>query len=66
VVHAEGANPKKAAERIEHALDQALDHVDAIRDGIFPARIPSCSKSCPSYCEFKDTCREYVPEESHG
>jgi ATP-dependent helicase/DNAse subunit B len=48
----------EAAARIEAALEHALDHVEAIQQGIFPARIPNCSNSCPMYCDFGGICRE--------
>ncbi len=54
------SNPTQiqAASRIEAAVEHALDHVEAIQQGIFPARIPNCSNSCPLYCDFGGICRE--------
>jgi ATP-dependent helicase/nuclease subunit B len=66
VVRADGVRTAEAAARLDAALDHALDHVDDIRGGVFPARIPGCSKSCPSYCDFKDVCREDVQQENYA
>jgi hypothetical protein len=49
---------QKAASRLDNAVALALGHVDAIQRGEFPARIPSCATACPTFCDFKDVCRE--------
>jgi len=51
---------QESAARLHGALDNALAHVDAIAGGRFPAVIPNCAKSCPSYCDTRDLCREDV------
>lgn len=61
-----GNDQQIAASRFDAALDHALDHVERIREGIFPARVAGCCKSCPSYCDFKDICREDKREEHHA
>jgi RecB family exonuclease len=47
-----------AASRVHDAVDLALMHVDGVRRGEFPARIPTCSTSCPTFCDARDVCRE--------
>ena len=56
----EGSNvtEQTAAARVHDSLTLALGHVDAVQRGEFPARIPSCTRSCPTFCDLKDVCRE--------
>ena len=58
----EGSNKTEqaAASRLHDSVALALYHIDGIQRGEFPARIPSCTKSCPTFCEMKDVCREDV------
>lgn len=64
-VSGEGNTQRTAQAHFDAALEHALAHVDAITRGIFPARIPACVKRCPSYCDFKDICREDRQGEDH-
>jgi ATP-dependent helicase/DNAse subunit B len=52
---------QRAASRLHDAVAVALHHVDGVRSGEFPARIPKCAKGCPTFCEVKDVCREDRP-----
>jgi ATP-dependent helicase/nuclease subunit B len=56
----EGSNKTEqtAASRLHDAVDLALGHVDGVRGGAFPARIPTCVTSCPPFCGMTDVCRE--------
>ncbi|MFL5576384.1 MAG: PD-(D/E)XK nuclease family protein [Gemmatimonadaceae bacterium] len=47
-----------SASRLHDSVALALRHVDAAQRGEFPARLPSCVKSCPPFCDMKDVCRE--------
>lgn len=60
-----GKRNEESRDRIDAALDHALDHVDAILNGAFPAAIPACSRStgCPPYCDFIEICRQDVHNE---
>jgi hypothetical protein len=42
--------------RLESALDAAVMHVRAARDGTFPAA-PKASCGCPPFCHAWDICR---------
>ena len=45
--------------RLTSALDHALDHLDGMKAGHFPARIPNSAGACPRYCPYREICREY-------
>lgn len=47
----------QARGRLEAALRHALDHVDGITGGRFPAAIPGGCQ-CPGFCELREVCRE--------
>ncbi len=47
---------REGAERLEHALDAAVRHVQRVRAGEYPADpAPSCG--CPPFCHARDICR---------
>lgn len=52
------AAAEQSVDRRDGALEHAFYHIDGITAGTFPARIPECSKACPTFCDMKDVCRE--------
>ena len=52
------ATEQTAASRVHDAVALALRHVDGVRRGEFPARLPACARSCPTFCDARDVCRE--------
>jgi RecB family exonuclease len=56
----EGSNKTEqtAASRMHDALTLAFRHVDGATRGEFPAQVAKAAKTCPTFCDMKDVCRE--------